>query len=144
MYDQDWLKQMLDAQEKKAADALIKSDDDHAVYNHARQNGLNGTLALRQKLTITRVNEIKKFHVARNGLFHAAELLAEQGRYEEVRLLQDAMHEVEFKLQELWGFDKDKDRHTFWYRLPHCACPKMDQMPGRHTINLNCPIHGDK
>lgn len=52
--------------------------------------------------------------------------------------------EIEFTLQDLWGFERDKKFHKFW-ELPGCECPKMDNDDayphGRYIYSLGCPIH---
>jgi hypothetical protein len=57
------------------------------------------------------------------------------------------VEEIEFKMQELWKFDKDARFHTHWLRIPGCTCPKMDNRDmayyGRgKIISGGCPIHG--
>ena len=55
--------------------------------------------------------------------------------------------EVEFKLQDAWGFPRNNDYHRFW-DLPGCKCPKMDNddrwPTGYYVINGDCPIHGSE
>lgn len=57
------------------------------------------------------------------------------------------LEDYEYQLQENWNFDKDKTKHTYWYRLPGCNCPKIDNKENfgvnRRIINLSCPFHGD-
>jgi len=58
--------------------------------------------------------------------------------------LLDAWTANEFALQELWGFPRDAQYHTFW-RMEGCTCPKLDNdddCPHTKHINLACPIHG--
>lgn len=50
--------------------------------------------------------------------------------------------ELNYKLQDLWGFKRDKTKHRS-YRLPHCTCPKMDNddAGGYYYVNADCPVH---
>lgn len=51
---------------------------------------------------------------------------------------------IEFKLQKLWGFEKDARFHRFW-ETPKCQCPVLDNSdsyPYRTIINSDCPLHG--
>lgn len=52
---------------------------------------------------------------------------------------------LEFKLQELWGFDQDTRFHKFWKR-PGCECPILDNEDryplGKYIINQECRLHG--
>ena len=64
---------------------------------------------------------------------------------DEVRRLRDSWTDNQFKLQEAWGFLKDKKFHKFW-EVPGCTCPKMDNSDryptGSYYYNVDCPIHG--
>lgn len=57
----------------------------------------------------------------------------------------DEITEIEFKLQELWGFPKDRASHTHWLRPIKCKCPKLDNKDAwghEYYINEECPLHG--
>lgn len=58
----------------------------------------------------------------------------------------ETIESLEFELQELWGFDKSRERHSYWYRVKGCKCPKMDNSDplygGRRIINSECFWHG--
>ena len=54
--------------------------------------------------------------------------------------------DVEFRLQKLWGFDQDANKHTWWMKPNYCSCPKLDNTDpaffgGGKIINSECPIH---
>jgi hypothetical protein len=55
--------------------------------------------------------------------------------------------DIEFKMQELWGFEQSSKFHRFWLDIPGCICPRMDNrdLYGTHkrVISSSCPIHGD-
>lgn len=51
--------------------------------------------------------------------------------------------DVEFELQDLWGFPRNANFHRFWER-PKCGCPRMDNedwYPHRSVISGDCPLH---
>lgn len=56
------------------------------------------------------------------------------------------VEDLDYRLQELWGFPLDKAYHTYWYQINGCTCPKMDNQEtlgtGRKWINQSCPFHG--
>lgn len=59
------------------------------------------------------------------------------------------LQEIEYELQELWGFKQDSKYHTWWLRPEKCLCPKLDNRDpafyGAGAIhNSACPLHGDK
>ena len=53
---------------------------------------------------------------------------------------------IEYKLQELWGFDKNSDFHRYWFMCPKCTCPQLDNHDmigtGQRYYGNECPIHG--
>jgi hypothetical protein len=53
--------------------------------------------------------------------------------------------QLEFKLQELWGFSQNAKFHRFW-DTPKCKCAKIDNEDayptGYYSISGNCPLHG--
>jgi hypothetical protein len=62
-------------------------------------------------------------------------------KYEPVQFIED----IEYTLQHLWGFSRDRDFHVHWVDLKGCTCPKMDNRdlmgaPYRIT-NETCPHH---
>lgn len=56
------------------------------------------------------------------------------------------LENLEYELQENWNFTKDKLWHSYWYQLPQCTCPKMDNRErvgtGYAIVTLSCPYHG--
>jgi len=62
------------------------------------------------------------------------------------KTLQNVITNIEFELQDLWGFSRDIRYHKFW-ELPQCQCPKLDNEDrypfGHYFINESCPLHGD-
>ncbi len=62
--------------------------------------------------------------------------------------LAEKITNAEFELQRLWRFDHDAGYHKFWFQIPGCECPYMDNMDrlgtGTRVINENCIFHGQK
>lgn len=57
------------------------------------------------------------------------------------------LEELEFDMQEAWGFDKDSKMHTWWLKPKSCTCPKLDNADPVYygkgkIINSSCPLHG--
>jgi hypothetical protein len=68
----------------------------------------------------------------------------------ELRNYKDAVaqiEEIEFKLQKTWKFEQDSAKHSYWYEVKGCLCPKLDNSDamysGRRIINNSCPFHGE-
>ena len=60
-----------------------------------------------------------------------------------VQLIED----IEFTLQGIWGFTRNKDYHTHWMEIKGCTCPQMDNRDpfyfGRRIVFADCPWHGE-
>lgn len=100
--------------------------------------------------------------IARNGvslssqlelctLYDKLEELIEEGNatlsVEENRRIADEIEQLEFKLQELWGFGRSQMHHRYWSRLDMCLCnadslDNRDDWGYRRVIRLDCPLHG--
>jgi hypothetical protein len=55
------------------------------------------------------------------------------------------IEDIEFTMQGLWGFPRDRDFHIHWLRRAGCTCPKMDNhdlmgAPYR-VVDFGCPHH---
>ena len=85
---------------------------------------------------------IKDMHTLKHIIF-----LDVQQETNSIKLMELAMdlQEVEFHLQELWGFPRDARFHKFW-DYPKCTCPKVDNEDnyptGFYIIDKECPLHG--
>lgn len=113
----------------------------HSLAEH--EQSLNQALIKKQKLSPTEVTEIARLHQKRETLFLAmSETPLSPKLKEAVKELED----LEFALQKAWGFTQDPNYHTWWYRAPHCSCPKLDNQDNYGTsmrvINQNCVLHG--
>lgn len=56
--------------------------------------------------------------------------------------------EIEYRLQEMWGFKQDSKYHTWWLKCTECTCPKQDNMDplyygSGHIYIDTCPVHGN-
>lgn len=53
---------------------------------------------------------------------------------------------IEYYLQELWGFPESDLHHRYWYKVKWCECPVMDNDDhfgyGFRLIQGTCPYHG--
>ncbi len=103
---------------------------------------LNSRLIIQKGLSDDTVEKIFELH---KELIDIDYKLVEEDERDSIKKLLYDWHIVNFKLQELWGFKRDKNCHKFW-RLTACSCPRMDnddRYPDGHYIhNLNCKVHG--
>lgn len=115
---------------------IIKYKDEHFI--------LNETLLDRQDAW-DNLDKIKKAHHKRIDLFEKAK---NSSNYKELQQLPKDLEKIEFELQEAWKFPRDATKHTWWYKIPQCTCPKMDNADpiyaGRRIISGDCPVHSLK
>jgi len=95
---------------------------------------------------------IERQKVTKDNVKRIIELQKRRGEIEDMMLEEDDLdelviewHENEFKLQDLWGFERDRNYHKFW-NIPSCQCPKMDNddvyPTGYYVISAACKLHG--
>lgn len=94
------------------------------------------TLAERwERMTEQEQDAVRALHAVLAQAKAAPELHADP-----VQLIED----IEFTLQGLWRFDRNKDFHTHWIEIKGCTCPKMDNRDhwgtGRIVIS-DCKWH---
>lgn len=65
-----------------------------------------------------------------------------------IRVLREIGKQVEFTeftLQKIWRFPQDKNYHRYWFKIPKCQCPKVDNEERVGTeyriISESCKIH---
>jgi hypothetical protein len=123
--------------------------DDYAGFTEAGDlvSVVHPGLAQRLNVSVENVREIARLHVTRYEICTAAEALNPTSAEDNIniRILHANFVDNEFKLQELWGFDRNANFHRFW-EFPHCTCPNMDNNDrlgsSYHVIDMSCPVHG--
>lgn len=113
------------------------------MHNGQPKGTLNQALINRNKVTPEKVEKIKELHQKKWKIFDEMEV--EKSR-DILRAYAKLVETIEYELQSLWGFAKDKNYHE-WYKVPQCQCPKIDNDDRNGTpyqiYNKSCPIHGD-
>ena len=108
---------------------------------------LNEKLVEKQGLTKAGVARVKLLHGEREVLFKRMESLSPETDYGELRECVTELTDLEFRLQEAWGFELNSDFHSWWFRAPHCQCPVLDNFDAvgvkYNYINADCPLHGN-
>jgi len=109
----------------------------------------NVSLAHKRGLTKIEMDELQKLYNKVEEIFEVQRAYIDEDIKPEPSLLQswdEMLHDIEFKMQELWKFEKDESYHHYWFEQPFCSCPKMDNHErigtGDFIINCNCPVHG--
>ena len=105
---------------------------------------LNPLLIARQKLNNDDLDKIVELHGELHEVFD--EMEKNEHDVPKLRNLALVVKQLEFDLQEAWGFDKNEDWHSWWFQVPHCTCPNLDNFDLIGTrlriINDGCPVHG--
>ena len=105
--------------------------------------GIPKAMIARQKVNEEQVLQIIKLQKKRNSL--CVKIEAAMSDPPICDALLEKWTENEYKLQDLWGFDRDSRYHKFW-EIPSCQCPKMDNddayPTGYYTISGACKLHG--
>ncbi len=95
--------------------------------------------------TPERRQTIIDIHIDRHKLLedYRATDVTDKSRFVE---LNERMVQIEYRLQDAWGFPRDPNYHSYWFQVHHCTCPKLDNMDflgsEARYINFSCPVHG--
>lgn len=119
----------------------------------------NPQLVKKQDLSKRDLAQISKLHKKRKKLFKQAENIIKNKNNprkiefynqnifaSKLKKIAKEVEKIEFALQKKWKFKKTRDRHTWWFYIPGCTCPKIDNKERMYTgiriYSENCPIHG--
>ncbi len=87
--------------------------------------------------------EIRALHLRK---FVVYDLMDKTDNLTKLKRYDKRLTELEYQLQEAWGFERNPDFHRFWER-PKCKCPVLDNKDryptGYYVIVSKCPLHGD-
>lgn len=122
------MEQILKIQEEIGHNAIVKIDYEESYFELPFENQKQLT-NLRQQVTKlckqTRDEELSK---------------------ERKKQIGKRIQQLQYQMQQAWGFDKKRQFHSYWLHLKGCTCPKVDnwQMYGHsYILDENCPYHGD-
>lgn len=110
---------------------------------------LNPHLIVKQGLNEDEVRLLEELHEKRLNLFKLMASCDPKMKGDRVMLAEYAqqVEQLEFRMQEAWKFDKDRNMHSWWFRVPHCRCPKLDNEEHIGTpyriFTQDCPVHGE-
>lgn len=108
-------------------------------------NWLNWDLAEHKQVSTARRWRIVELHQERIEIWRKAGATPNPRK---LMKLAEELEELEYQLQEAWGFEANSDYHTWWYRIPRCICPRMDNSDplfhGRRIYTQGCPVHSPK
>ncbi|WYV99153.1 hypothetical protein NoPa_00155 [Pseudomonas phage vB_PpuM-NoPa] len=107
----------------------MTQEAEHTYYNKALADKLNLSEETREELTAV--------------YGHLYDALYNPDNYDDVTTY---VTDLEYTLQGLWGFPKDKKFHYYNLHIKGCRCPELDNMEmvghsTRRFVSVSCPIH---
>jgi len=108
---------------------------------------LNEHLIKQQDLNEDDIAELEELHDTRARMFDKMAALDPKNDEDKDTLIlySHLLESLEYNMQRLWKFEQDSDMHSWWFRVPHCRCPKMDNAdPLYSSVRIfrhDCPIH---
>ena len=108
---------------------------------------LNQRLIEQQELNEDDIFELEGLHEIRARMFEKmAELDSTNNDDKDtLKLYSQLLESLEYNMQRVWKFDQDRNYHSWWYRVPYCTCPKMDNGDplyfGNRIFRHDCPVH---
>lgn len=116
------------------------------VYNGKVRSRLNKMLVDSRGLTEEDVDRLKWLNTALWDL-EATIIDKESLTKEEALEYALSVQDIEFSMQNAWGFDENANMHSRWYDDQNCSCPKLDNQDALGSslkyYSFECKIHGD-
>jgi len=104
---------------------------------------INQKLAQERNITEENINKINELHQLRKKV----ENNMSKASTEELPKYDKRLDEIEYQLQDLWGFGRNPSFIKFWER-PLCKCPQLDNKDnyphGYYIYRGDCPVHNYK
>lgn len=111
------------------------------------RESLSSHLIKQQNRTEEDIDNIVDLHNELHKAFDHMEAvdLEDEGAQKHLQDCAIVVKEIEFRLQEAWGFERNEDCHSWWFQVPHCTCPVLDNWDyvgcELAVITGGCPIH---
>ena len=89
--------------------------------------------------------ELKELYLSMFKIFEKLEKIISP---QQTLLLSKELENIEYSMQEIFGFPQNRNYHRYWLEIPTCTCPKLDNQEYYGTeyrlIVEDCPIHGNR
>jgi hypothetical protein len=120
--------------------------DEFTYMADGKEYAVNPYFAIQRKASYKTLEKVKSIHVQ---LCDLVKKVDEEDDAVKLNKLVDEITELDYQLQDLWGFERDKNFHTWLKKSKrfHCTCPILDNedMPkDMRFISEDCPLHGKK
>ena len=109
----------------------------------------NEELLISQEVTEDQKAELEKLYILLEGTVTTAKNLIDKDSLDFTtgHIISNTVKDIEFALQSNWNFEQNEDYHSYWFRLPGCQCPIIDNQERMGTpykiITQSCPYHGE-
>lgn len=110
---------------------------------------LNYALARKKNLTDEQMRDIVFLHTTRTVMFLTIEASQKTSAPLDVMEANHILQDLEFQLQQAWDWPLDAAKHSWWYEIPGCICPKDVNDPhmkqegvATRTLAIDCRFHG--
>jgi hypothetical protein len=125
-------------------EGLVEFSKYAVIYNGKIDMCINPMLIESKEIDDAGIQRIISIHQQRCELFDDFERM-ENPPTDVLKQGAERLKEIEFELQEAWGFERDSDYHNWWFKFPPCKCPKVDneELMGcdRRIYSGDCPVH---
>ena len=102
----------------------------------------NEKLADRMLLSVDEKNNLNKLYEELHCLINKAANTSDTNELSEI---DKSIEVLELEMQKQWKFEPSKNKCSYWYQIPGCTCPKLDNAERWGTPNriytVNCPVH---
>lgn len=120
---------------------MCEARDKYSCFYLGRELRINKSLAEEKGLTDDALLKIQELYFLREA---TKDLMAKVENLDLLPGLADVLTDLEFQLQDLWGFGRNPNYHN-WFDVPRCTCPKMDNKDSlgsstRYHDGI-CPVH---
>lgn len=133
----------------------ISTDDEnnrnmHTIMGLALDYRLNPVMAVNQKISVANLKRLRLHHIKMDRLIKQANeiVLIDDEALNKIKDILSEIEQVEFLMQDEWGFERSRQHHTHWSRVIHCSCKNglleayiNDDWGQRIQINHNCKVH---
>lgn len=125
---------------------LMKDPNDSEILEYqGHKYNAKSRLLERQKVTDKQKETLAYLYFCMDRLFDDAREMNPNKQANRLRAVAEQIEAIEFQLQDNWNFPRNKSFHSYWYKIPHCSCPKMDNADrlgtGSFVYSCDCSVH---
>lgn len=120
---------------------MCDTGDKYSCFYLGKKLTINKELADKRGIDDATLLKIQELHFLREA---TKDLMGKVENLELLPGLAEVLTDVEYQLQDLWGFERNPNYHR-WFEVPRCSCPKMDNSDSLGSSTRyhdgTCPVH---